>query len=137
MTVSKVYNFLDKPRQLAYQIYGLEKKKAALESCLYPSGIRYDTDPVQTTPDDSMAELVSQIDELERKIVKLKKERARTIKRIGEMIELLPYEREKAILTAYYLGGVSVSKIAENINYSVQRVYQLRRDAVFHLSKRL
>lgn len=137
MTVSKVYKFFEKPRQLAYQIYGLEKKKAALESCLYPSGIRYDADPVQTSPEDSMAELVSQIDELERKIINLKKERARTITRIGEMIDLLPYEREKAILTAYYLDSVPISKIAEDISYSVQRVYQLRRDAIFHLSKRL
>lgn len=62
----EVFNLLSAPRITQYRIKQIESQIRALEFSLLPSGIRYDQDKVQTSPEDQTSKVVTQIDRLER-----------------------------------------------------------------------
>ena len=62
----QAYEFLNSVRVLHLQWLRLKAKHDALESCLLPGAIRYDKDKVQTSPDDTMSKVISEIADLEK-----------------------------------------------------------------------
>ena len=64
----EAHDILNAVRIIDLQILRLLSKKKMLESCLYPSGIRYDLDKVQGSPENQLEKLTGEIFEVERKI---------------------------------------------------------------------
>lgn len=133
--LQETYDFLLGPRRIADAIWRKDLRRQELRSCLLPSGITYDKDPVQTSPEDSMARIMSEVDELNGQIDALQRARALEILRISRVIDQMDDPREATVLDAYYLGRKSMQEIAEHLHYSERHVYRLRSEGVAKMSQ--
>lgn len=131
----ETYDFLLGPRRIADAIWRKDLRRQELRSCLLPSGITYDKDPVQTSPEDSMARIMAEVDELDQQIDTLRRSMAMEILRISRVIDRLEDPREATVLDAYYLGRKSMQEIADHLHYSTRHVYRLRDDGVAKMSQ--
>lgn len=129
------YDFLLGPRRIADAIWRKDLRRQELKSCLLPSGISYDKDPVQTSPEDSMASIMAEVDELDQQIDTLRRSMAMEILRISRVIDQMDDPREATVLDAYYLGRKSMQEIAEHLHYSERHVYRLRSEGVEKMSQ--
>ena len=135
MEYQDTYDFLLGPRRIADAIWRKDLRRQELRSCLLPSGISYDKDPVQTSPEDSMARIMAEVDELDQQIDTLRRSMAMEILRISRVIDQMDDPREATVLDAYYLGRRSMQEIAEHLHYSERHVYRLRSEGVAKMSQ--
>ena len=131
----QAYEFLNSVRVLHLQWLRLEAKHDALESCLLPAAIRYDKDKVQTSPDDTMSKVISEIADLEKEMSRVLKCKAQQVERIDKALKSLESEEERTALTMRYINRVSVSEIAEAMGYSEQRIYQFMNQGGAQIAK--
>ena len=131
----QAYEFLNSVRVLHLQWLRLKAKHDALESCLLPAAIRYDKDKVQTSPDDTMSKVISEIADLEKEMSRVLKCKARQVERIDKALKSLESEEERTALTMRYINRVSVSEIAEAMGYSEQRIYQFMNQGGAQIAK--
>ena len=129
------YDRLLLPRRLADDICRLGLRREELITKLLPKAITYDTDRVQTTLEDRVAVVMAEVDELDRKIEELKRQRFEAIREIAGEIDRLEDSRERIILDAYYLSGEPMESIAAYLNYSLSHVYRLRDSGVEKMRK--
>lgn len=134
MTITDTYNYLSRIRQQEWTIWRLTLQHDELQSCLLPSGIRYDTDVVQTSPEDKLSTIAGAVIELEGRIQQLKHQKARLIMEVTAAIDQLPDDKESAVLTAYYVKRMTMEGVAEAIGNSTQHAYRIRKRAVSHLT---
>ena len=92
------YDFLLGPRRIADAIWRKDLRRQELRSCLLPSGISYDKDPVQTSPEDSMARIMAEVDELDQQIDTLRRSMAMEILRISRVIDQMDDPREATVV---------------------------------------
>ena len=133
--LQETYDFLLGPRRITDEIWRKDLRRQELRSCLLPSGITYDKDKVQTSPEDSMARIMAEVDELEGQIDALQRSRAFEILRISRVIDQMEDPREATVLDAYYLGRKSMQEIADHLHYSERHVYRLRSEGVAKMSQ--
>lgn len=120
----QAYIFLNSARVLHWEWLRLKAKHDELESCLLPAAIRYDKDKVQTSPEDPMAKIVAEINELEVEMNKIQLKKSQQIAKIDKAISTLGFDEERTALTMRYINRIPVTDIAEAMGYSVKRVYQ-------------
>ena len=137
MDLNETYDFLMQIRRKEIIIRRKETQRDELRACLLPGAIRYDRDRVQSTPTDKMADVIARVDELDREIEQLRREKALLILRISDAIEQLPDEYEKTVLTMFYIGREAMTEVAKAINYSARRAYYFRKQGVIHLGELL
>lgn len=135
MTLDETYDFLMQIRRKEIIIRRKEMQRDELRACLVPGAIRYDRDRVQSTPTDKMADVIARVDELDREIEQLKLEKAQAIIEISDVIEKLDNDKEKAVLTAFYIKAASMEAVAGIVCYSVRHTYLLRKQGVEHLKE--
>lgn len=135
MTLDETYDFLMQIRRKEIIIRRKEMQRDELRACLLPGAIRYDRDRVQSTPTDKMADVIARVDELDREIERLKLEKAQAIIEISDVIEKLDNDKEKAVLTAFYIKAASMEAVAGIVCYSVRHTYLLRKQGVEHLKE--
>lgn len=136
--LQKTYDYLSRIRWKEQQIHLKRMRRDALQSCLLPKAITYDGDKVQTTPDDSLAEIAGQVIDLEKQIRKMEREKAGLIVEISDAIAGLDNSLEQLVLMGYYVSGKSMQTIANDIiGRSLRWTFILRNRAVEHLSKTL
>lgn len=133
--LQETYDFLLGPRRIADAIWRKDLRRQELRSCLLPSGISYDGDRVQTSPEDSMARIMAEVDELDQQIDTLRRSMAVEILQISRVIDQMDDPREATVLDAYYLGRRSMQEIAEHLHYSERHVYRLRSEGVAKMSQ--
>ena len=123
-----VYNdLISRVRAIDDRIWCLTIKRDALQSCLLPGAVRYDVDKVQSSPKDKLADIAADVVDIDRTIAELRKEKADAIAQASERIDKLEDSREKAVLTAFYIGHKSVKEIALKLDYSTQHIYRLKK----------
>ena len=135
LSIQQVYDYLGRVRSLEQTIWRLCLQHDELQSCLLPAAIRYDKDKVQTSPEDKLSSVAASVLDLEKRIRMLKAQKAALIIEISSTIDQLTDERERVILSAFYVGRISIEKIANEIGYSPSYVYRLRRHGVRHLGE--
>lgn len=86
-------------------------------------------DRVQTSPEDKMARLMTKLDGLDRKIAQQIEKEQRLVDKIQGQIDQLPRQYREP-LSLYYVSGLSWKQVADRLNYSEVRVYQIRKEAV-------
>ena len=133
--LQETYDFLLGPRRISDEIWRKDLRRQELRSCLLPAGIAYDKDRVQTSPEDSMARVMAEVDEIDSQIDALQRARALEILRISRVIDRMDDPREATVLDAYYLGRRSMQEIAEHLHYSERHVYRLRSEGVAKMSQ--
>lgn len=127
MELKEAYDYLLSARRISDEIWRKDLRRQELRACLLPAAVTYDKDRVQTMPEDSMAKVMAEVADLDSQIVELQKRRALRILELSELIDRLEDSREAAILDAYYLGGRSMTEIADHLHYTLQHTYRLRR----------
>ena len=129
--------YLQKIRSERLEVVQLQETVDELIYSLLPSGIRYDTLKVQTSPDDQMARVMAEVDEYERQIrehlQKLIERQNIAFAHIGAL------ERSdfRQVLTLYYLTGERLTwhQVVDKMDLSEQRIYQLHNEAIEELEK--
>ncbi|MBQ2930984.1 MAG: DUF1492 domain-containing protein [Clostridia bacterium] len=135
MDLNETYDFLMQIRRKEIIIRRKEMQRDELRACLLPGAVRYDRDKVQSTPTDKMSDVMARVDELDREIEQLKLEKAQAIIEISDVIEKLDNDKEKAVLTAFYIKAASMETVAGIVCYSVRHTYLLRKQGVEHLKE--
>ena len=133
----QAFEFLNSVRVLHLQWLRLKAKHDALESCLLPAAIRYDKDKVQTSPDDTMSKVVSEIADLEKEMSRVLKCKARQVERIDKALKSLESEEERTALTMRYINRISIADIAESMGYSEPTIYRFMRQGGANLIKHI
>lgn len=130
----EVFNLLAAPRITQYRIKQIESRIHALEFGLLPSGIRYDQDKVQTSPEDQTSKVVTRIDQLERQAEEMRRKIPKQVDTIREVCGKLESEEERTVIVIYYnIGGFHMDEIAEAMNYVLSTVYKLRKQGQHNL----
>lgn len=135
MTLNETYDFLMQIRRKEIVIRRKESQRDELIACLLPGGVRYDRDKIQTTPKDTMTDVMARVVDLDTEIEALRHEKAQLIIQVSDAIEKLTDDNEKTVLTEFYIARAPMNKVAEAINYSVRRAYDFRKAGVTHLGE--
>lgn len=135
MDLNETYDFLMQIRRKEIIIRRKETQRDELRACLLPGAVRYDRDKVQSTPTDKMSDVMARVDELDREIEQLRREKATLVIEISDAIEKLEDDNEKTVLTVFYIARAPMTQAADAINYSVRRAYDFRKRGVTHLGE--
>lgn len=135
MDLNETYDFLMQIRRKEIIIRRKETQRDELRACLLPGAVRYDRDKVQSTPTDKMSDVMARVDELDREIEQLRREKATLVIEISDAIEKLEDDNEKTVLTEFYIARAPMTQAADAINYSVRRAYDFRKRGVIHLEE--
>ncbi len=130
-----IKQFLKEIRAERREIALLEKRILKSKLKAIPSGISYDRDKVQTSPRDSMSEAMIESADYEKELEKhLNKLMARSAY-AARIISSVPAVDQRRVLEAYYLhmGNPTWEEVADMLDFSVQRIYQLHGDALVWL----
>lgn len=136
MTISEAYEFLDSVRKMEAEIMKKQLQHDELQSCLLPKAITYDSDRVQTSPDDAMSKIASRVLDLEKEIRQMRARKANRIVTVSTAISKLENDTEQIILMAFYVGRLPASRIAEITHYTVRGVYKVKHRAVVHMAEK-
>lgn len=132
---SEVFNFLNSIRVFDLQLLRLQSQRRALETCLLPSGIRYDKDKVMSSPEDQLSKICGEINEIEVKMADIAYKKARRIVEVEKVISKLSEEEYKTVLTLCYIDHMAIGEIADRLGYSSDWVYKKRRKATDELER--
>lgn len=109
------------------------------EMDLLPSGIRYDRDSVQSSPEDHMLETVSRYSkdmakyrrQLERHLRTIAPKRSRAIALISRLDD--PAQRQ--VLELFFLDArrLTMQQVADEMVYSVRQTYNIYKEALKRL----
>jgi DNA-directed RNA polymerase specialized sigma24 family protein len=132
--LQETYDFLLGPRRISDEIWRKDLRRQELRACLLPIGITYDKDPVQTSPEDSVAGVMAEVADLDQQIEELQHRKAQSIMEISRILDNLDDPREATVLDAYYLGYRSMQQIADHMHYSLRHVYRIRNAGVANMS---
>lgn len=127
--------FFNRPRMLRNRIRRKRAQLEALKSSLLPSGIRYDLDKIQTTPEDHFSEVMAEVASLEREIGELKRKLRASLLELGDALEKLDDETEKTVLVEFYIGGITLSEISTHIGYSLRQTKRIKQHGLQKMSQ--
>ena len=125
-----IYQLLYAPRRIDQQIGRINAKIRSLRESLQLSGVRYDTDRVQSSPSDRMSAVIAEIDALEHKRDALVDARMKAVEQIEAAADRLSDETERTVLYMQYVGHERMDDIAETIGFSRSRLYEIRSRAL-------
>ncbi len=116
----------------------IRQQIAQAELALLPSGIHYDSDKVQASPDDPMLKLAVK---LERYEAELRKHQAALLTKRTKafrMVSRLADSTQRQVLELYFLGGrrLKMREVAKIIGYSEQSTYRIYKDALRNLESK-
>lgn len=131
----QVYEFLNSARVLHWEWLRLKAKHDELETCLLPSGIRYDRDKIMTSPEDAMSKIVAEITDLERKMAGVQQAKSIRINEIANAINSLESDEERTALTMRFINRIPVSDIAEAMGYADPTIYKFMNQGGEHILK--
>lgn len=134
-----VKQFLYSVRDEQKEIEELTERIYEMHMSLLPSGIRYDTDKVQTSPTDTLTEYETKIADYSMMLDKKKDLLIKRREKAQGMISQLPDSRERQVLDIYFLSvkRPSMRDVAAMLNYSQRQTYRFYVSALEHLEKNM
>lgn len=124
-----INRLLNRPEIIKQKILQCKYEIDGLRNQLMPGSMEYGKIKVQFTPSDKLPEIEARIDELERKIRHLQKEKAKAINNIKKAALKLP-EKEKTIILGLYVANKTVPEIAAEMNYTERNIYNIKKYAI-------
>ena len=122
--------WLTRVRALERQIQEEKYMIDALYTCVGIAGISYDKISVMTSPENKFEKIIAEIDEHKAKLEELQMKKAQTILEISERINNLGDCPERTILFGYYIGGVDMETLSDDLGYALSWCYKLRRKGI-------
>lgn len=116
----------------------IRRKIEEAELALLPSGIRYDRDKVQASPDDPMTKLAVKLDRYEAELRKHQAALLAKRTKAFRMVSQLTDSTQRQVLELYFLGGrrIRMWEVAQIIGYSEQSTYRIYKDALRNLESK-
>ena len=113
----------------------IRQQIAQAELALLPSGIRYDRDKVQASPDDPMMRLAVKLDRYEAELRKHQAALLTKRTKAFRMVSRLTDSTQRQVLELYFLGErrLRMWEVAKIIGYSEQSTYRIYKDALRNL----
>lgn len=134
MTLNETYIYLGTVRSLRKQEIKLREHIDDLMTRLLPSGIRYDKEKVQTSPDDKMLEIFADLDDAERELEYTLRKICEARVAITAKTYILPV-KERQVLLRYYVDIWSIRKISNELKVTERHAYRLRNNGISMLQK--
>lgn len=134
MEQREIYLYLGKIRNLHRREKQLRDQITDLRMCLLPSGISYDRDKVQTSPEDMTLKVFAQLDEVECKLqwVVFQIYEARTA--ITNRVFILP-PKERQVLLLYYVDCWNMRMISDKLGITERHAFRLKNNGISMLQK--
>lgn len=121
-----VLKFLKSIRSKRAEITTLKRARDELYWSLMPSGIRYDLDKVQTSPQDRMSETAGDLYEIQDKLDHMIAALASDVNLAVDLVSQMPTSECRQLITLRYLGtDRELSKwesVAQDMGYSLDHV---------------
>ena len=133
MTLNATYDFLMQVRRKEIVIRRKEALRDELVACLGPRGARFDQNGVRHSGGNMTEKVMARVADLDTEIEQLKREKVLSIFETSDAIERLDNDKEKAVLTAFYIKAVPMDVVAKMVCYSVRHAYLLRKRGVEYL----
>lgn len=132
-----VKDYLRSVRNLNKEIEAKKKHRESLYYLVTGSSIKIKTVNVQeSAPDDKLAAVMAEVDELDRKIsddiIKLTAKQAKAL----EMINSVSKSEYRSLLIHYYLNAYSWDKTASMLGYSIQHIFRMHGEALRELDEK-
>jgi DNA-directed RNA polymerase specialized sigma subunit len=130
-----VKQFLYSVRDEQKEIEELTDRIYEMRMSLLPAGIRYDTDKVQTSPEDKLSECEAKIADYSMLLGQKKEALIQRRHRAQEMIDLLEDSRERQVLDIYFLSvkRLSMEDVSALIGYSRKQTFRIYKSALQNL----
>lgn len=130
-----LYTILTAPTNTVREIRSLMEEMDTLVWSLLPGAIRYDTDRVQTSPVDKLAEAMGDLDRMQRKLKALEERKdreRRIIRNLCNKIIGCPdlTDKEREIILDRYADCEAWYKIADRRGISESKAFKLQRSAL-------
>lgn len=115
--------------QIKEKMYQIE----ALYTCIGLQGISYDKISVVSSPENKFERIIGDITELKAEVEELQLKKAQTIREVSARINKLGECPERTILFGFYVGGIEMEKIAQDLGYELSWCYRLRQKGIERL----
>lgn len=125
-------NLLFDVRNLLHEIKIKQAELNNIRDCLLPKGIRYDTDPVQTSPTDPLLTMVERMEPIEKKIQDSIANIYSKYEAAYDLVEGVKDPEQRQVLHLYFLSGnkYSLEQIGRIMCMSRRTVYRRYKDGL-------
>lgn len=134
MEQREIYLYLGKIRNLHRREKQLREQITDLRMCLLPSGISYDKDKVQTSPEDMTLKVFAQLDEVECKLQRVVFQIYEARTAITNRVFILP-AKERQVLLLYYVDCWNMRMIADRLHITERHAFRLKNNGISMLQK--
>ncbi len=132
MTKYEVYEWLNRPTKLTYDIKAKIRLAEEIRSGLLPTAIRYDKDKIMTsygTNADPMTEILARVEAIQKEIAELQLQRAIAMIELEEVFSKLDKD-ERTVMSRYYLSRKKIEEIHREVPCSTRWAYKLRERGI-------
>lgn len=132
MTKYEVYEWLNRPTKLTYDIKAKIRLAEEIRSGLLPTAIRYDKDKIVTsygTNADPMTEILARVEAIQKEIAELQLQRAIAMIELEEVFSKLDKD-ERTVMSRYYVSRKKIEEIHREVPCSTRWAYKLRERGI-------
>lgn len=130
IVLSDARSYLLRYGDLKLYIAAKRREIETLRESLLPQSVDYTGVTVQHSPSDHYAEIMAQIDEVEKKIKDQTIEAIKTLAEITDTISKVSDFTYQALLINYYVNGMTWEETAEVMGYELRWIYELHNRAL-------
>lgn len=119
------------------EIVQLQEKIDTAEASLLPKAIRYDLDKVQTSPEDPMYDVLAEVEEYKKEMLKRTHRLILRRRKAIRMLDQLSDTRQRQALFLYYLDPsmLTMEQVGEKMIYSEREAWRIHDAAMAKLEK--
>lgn len=132
----EVYTLLTKPKKIRADIRKTESEIDGLRLSMLPTGITYDKDIVQTSPDDPMAQYVVRVEALLNRLKTLKLAYLEAQDKVVEACNKLSSPQSE-IISLRFISGWSFEKIAESFPMSERQMFRYYKKGLMEIDEQI
>lgn len=133
--LSDARSYLLRYGDLKLYIAAKRREIETLRESLLPQSVDYTGVTVQHSPSDHYAEIMAQIDQIERKIQDQTTEALKALEEITDTISKISDYSHRALLINYYVNGMTWEMTAEVMGFEVRTIYRMHDDALEEIEK--
>ena len=133
--LSDARSYLLRYGDLKLYIAAKRREIETLRESLLPQSVDYTGVTVQHSPSDHYAEIMAQIDQIERKIQDQTTEALKALEEITDTNSKISDYSHRALLINYYVNGMTWEMTAEVMGFEVRTIYRMHDDALEEIEK--
>lgn len=133
----KAREYLKQIKREQIEICRLQEQIDTAEASLLPKAIRYDLDKVQTSPEDPMYDVLAEVEEYKKEMLKRTHRLILRRRKAIRMLDQLSDTRQRQALFLYYLDPslLTMEQVGEKMIYSEREAWRIHDAAMAKLEK--